>query len=179
MRDDRAASIDDRPPHVTMVRHEETIVRRVETTVPCHQVYRLLRVVDREGWLRKAIARIDDPIACMREAIARSAHPVVRSSRRICIERTTRTRVLRVVPRERTIRRIESRIAPREWLTRPHQWTIVHDSSTIVTDDELIGRPARRIVLRANMIRHDGRRHRSRVEVEATRSSRRLHRAEN
>ena len=168
MRDDRATSIDDRPRHVMIVQREETIVRRVETTVMCHQVYRLLRVVDRDGRLREAIARIDHSIACMREAVGRSANPIVRLTRRGYMEGTTRTRVFRVVRRDQTIRCIESRIAPLAWPTRPHEWTIVHDSSTIVIYDELIGRPARRIVLRAKMIRHDGRWHRSRVEVEAT-----------
>jgi hypothetical protein len=62
------------PCRETIVQRGETIVRRVETTVPRHQVYRLLRAVDRDGWLREAIARITDPIACVSEPLARSAN---------------------------------------------------------------------------------------------------------
>ena len=40
-----------------IVQRVETIVQRVEPTVPRHQVYRLLRAVDRDGWLPEAIAR--------------------------------------------------------------------------------------------------------------------------
>src|SRR6266581_3478835 len=97
----------------------ETIVQRFETSVPRHKVYRLLRAVDRDGWLREAIARLDDPIARVLEPIARSANRIVGSSRSGRVERASRTHVFCVVRREQTIRRIESRIAPTEQLTRP------------------------------------------------------------
>jgi hypothetical protein len=58
------------PRRETIVQRGATIVKRVETTVPRHQVYRLLRVVDRDAWLRDAIGRFADPIACMPEPIS-------------------------------------------------------------------------------------------------------------
>jgi hypothetical protein len=156
------------PRCATIVQRGATIVQRVETTVPRHQAYRLLREVDRDGCLREAIARFADPIACVPEPIARSAGPIVRSSRSGRKERTSRIHALWIVRRDQTIRRVGPRIAPTERLTRPHEWAIVHDSSAIARHDDLIGRPARRIVPRGQIIRHTGRRHRSRVEVEAT-----------
>jgi hypothetical protein len=74
-----------------IVQRRETIVQRVETTVPRHQAYRLLRAFDRDAWLRQAIDRFADPIACVCEAIARLADPVVRGSRSRRVTRTSRT----------------------------------------------------------------------------------------
>jgi hypothetical protein len=130
------------PRRKTIVQRGTTIVQRVETTVPRHQVYRLLRAVDRDAWLREAIARLDDPIACVREPIAQSGDPIVRSSRSGHVEQTSRTRVLRIVRRDQTIRRVETRIAPTEQIRLPHERTIVHDSSAIARHDDPIGRPA-------------------------------------
>ena len=47
------------PRPATIVQPGETIVQRVETTVPRHQVYRLLRAVDRDAWLREVISFAD------------------------------------------------------------------------------------------------------------------------
>jgi hypothetical protein len=45
----------------------ETIIQRGNATVSRHQVYRLMRAVDRGGWLREAITRFADPIVCVPE----------------------------------------------------------------------------------------------------------------
>lgn len=149
------------PRRETIVHREKPIVRRVEKIVPRHQVYRPLRAVDRDAWLREEIARFADPIASMSEAIARSADPIVWSSRSGTVERASRARVERIVRRDQTIRRVGPRIAPTEKVTRPHEWTIVHDASAIARHDHSIGRPAHRIVPRGEMIRYTDRPYRS------------------
>ena len=54
------------PRPATIVQPGETIVQRVETTVPRHQVYRLLRAVDRDGWLREANEPVSYQPYCFR-----------------------------------------------------------------------------------------------------------------
>ena len=156
------------PRRSAIMQRGKAIVQRAKTIVPRHEVYRLLRVVDRDGCAGEAIARFADANACAPEAIARLANPLTRSTRSERIERTRRTRALRIVRRERTIRRVELGIAPTESRIRPREWTMVRGSSAIVRYDELISRPAYRIVPDAKIIRHDGARHRLALEGDAT-----------
>jgi histone H3/H4 len=144
----------------------ETIVQRGNAIVSRRQVYRLMRAVHRDNWLQQAIARLADPIASVSESIARSAGLIVQSSQRGRVRRTSRTRVAWVVRRDHTIARVGPRIAPTERLTRPDDWTIAHDSSAIVDRDNVIDRSARRSGSHGAIVRFDGRRYRSRVEVE-------------
>jgi hypothetical protein len=116
------------PRRETIVQRGATIAPRVETTVAYHHVYRLLRGVDRDGWVREAIARFADRINFGPDPIPRSAGPIVRFSRSEHMERWSRTRALWVVPRDQTIRHVGWRITPPERSTRPHEWTIVHDA---------------------------------------------------
>jgi hypothetical protein len=142
------------------------------------KVYRVLRAPHHDAWFDEAIVRFADAIARVGEATFRLAdRSRVRDEARLCSERaaTTHRASSHVIRRRVALMRLSLRTRGARDCMNGRSYTMLRRSSLTMRRS---GQPAYRMRPRGEIIRHDGGSKALRVEIDATASSQRLHRAE-